>query len=225
MRISLTTYTSLGFMIEDSLNDIDARIAALETAESDSQSSVISSDDEGSFSGYSCDSSSSEDSESSNEGEREEQVELTADEKRKLEFDKKAKDLSRKKHRQRLSDICFKYIVERCSLSDCIFRHCTLESLGEEERGELVRELHRKPFDAEIGVKVKQLNVPVCKTFSKQGECKFQKCRFWHIQTENDAKWAGCPFWCQTCRKAFTSDSQLREHVNGKVHKSNAVHL
>lgn len=207
-------------MNKDSLNDLDAQIAALEADEVISSCSSSSGDEEGSFSGYSCDSSSSEESDSTSDAEEE----ISEEQKRKLHFDQKAAHLARKKTRQRLSDICFKFVLGRCELADCIFRHSTLESLNEEEKGELVRELHRKPYDAEMGAKVKQLNVPVCKTYSKQGECKFQKCRFWHIQTENDAKWAGSPFWCSNCRKAFTSDSQLREHTNGKLHKSKTLH-
>lgn len=206
--------------MKGSLNDIEAHIALLQADFTESEASLDSSEEDGASSGYSCDSSSSEDSES--EVDTEDENELTDEQKRRLALEKKANQVARKKARQSLSDICFKFVLGKCQLDDCIFRHCTLESLNEEARGELVRELHRKPFDAEIGAKVKQLNVPVCKKFSKEGECKFQKCRFWHISTENDAKWAGYAFWCQPCRKAFTSDSQLREHFNGKFHKANA---
>ena len=216
--------------MSNSLNDIEAQIRALEAEAYDSDGSKsdalsISGEsgptsDEDSFSGYSCDSSSSEESDYSDESESEADAEPSEEQKRKLEIDRKANQISRKKTRLGMSDICFKYLVGKCKLSDCIFRHSTLDSLNEEEKGELVRELRRKPFDPELGALVKQLNIPVCKTFSKQGECKFQKCRFWHIESENDAQWAGCPYWCALCRKAFTSDSQLREHSNGKLHKS-----
>lgn len=213
--------------MSSSLNDIEAQIRALEASSPSSDESGSSQSDSGSvdsgasdsdsFSGYSCDSSDTESSESSSETEQEEP---SAEEKRKIDFAKKANQISRKKARLGMSDICFKYLAGRCQLDDCIFRHSTLDSLSEEEKGDLVRELRRKPFDPAVGGLVKQLNIPVCKTFSKQGTCKFQKCRFWHIESENDAKWAGSPFWCQLCRKAFTSENQLREHNNGKFHRS-----
>jgi hypothetical protein len=211
-----------------SLNDLEAQIRALEGSSNESDDSSVSdsepassefSDSEiDSFSGYSGDSSDTESSESSEESEEEEP---TPEEKRKIDFAKKANQISRKKARLGMSDICFKFLAGKCTLEDCIFRHSTLDSLTEEEKGDLVRELRRKPFELVVGGLVKQLNIPVCKTFSKQGVCKFQKCRFWHIESENDAKWAGSPFWCELCRKAFTSDNQLREHNNGKFHKSN----
>jgi hypothetical protein len=213
--------------MKDSLNDIEARIRALEVDESDSVSSsgtiesgasILSGSDSDSFSGYSCDSSDTEYSDDSDESDPEEQNE---EDKRRVDFAKKANQVARKKSRLGMSDICFRFLAGKCQLSDCIFRHSTLDSLTEEERGDLVRELRRKPFDPTIGVLVAKLNIPVCKTFSKQGECKFQKCRFWHIESENDAKWAGSPYWCGLCRKAFTSEIQLREHTNGKFHKSN----
>ncbi len=212
-----------------SLNDIEAQIKALENvcsvSENASQSASEVEDTSGyesshsSFSGYSCDSTDSESSDS--EGESVVEEDLSAEDKRKTDFGKKADQLSRKKARLGLSDLCFRFLAGKCALEDCIFRHATLDSLNEEDRGNLVRELKRKPFDSKIGSLVKQLNIPVCKTFSKQGACKFQKCRFWHIESENDAKWAGCPFWCELCWKAFTSETQLREHNNGKLHKSN----
>ena len=213
-----------------SINDIDAQIAALERrsldsdAEDRSEVSSVTEDvcrDSDSFSGYSGDSSSTEESDFSDGSESEEEV--TEEQKQKIAFDKKANEVARKKQRLGMSDICFNFLVGRCQLDDCIFRHCTLDSLNEEERGDLVRELRRKPYDEKLGNLVKQLNIPVCKTFSRQGECKFQKCRFWHMETENDAKWAGSPFWCGLCRKAFTSEVQLREHTNGKLHKANAA--
>lgn len=213
-----------------SINDIDAQIAALEggsldsVAEDRSEVSSVTEDvcsDSDSFSGYSCDSSSTEGSDFSDGSESE--GEVTEEQKQKIALDKKANQVARKKQRLGLSDICFKFLVGRCQLDDCIFRHCMLDSLNEEERGNLVRELRRKTYDEKLGYLVKQLNIPVCKTFSKQGECKFQKCSFWHIETENDAKWAGSPFWCGLCRKAFTSEVQLREHTNGKLHKANTA--
>jgi hypothetical protein len=216
--------------MKGSLNDLDAQIAALENESLGSAASEVS-DNEGShvssssdsdeFSGYSCDSSSSDESEFSDASASED--EMNEEQKRRADFKKKANQIARKKSRLGMSDICFKNLTGRCRVDDCIFRHCSLDSLNEEEKGDLVRELRRKPFDEKLGVLIKQLNIPVCKTFSKQGECKFQKCRFWHIETENDAKWAGSPFWCALCRKAFTSDAQLREHSNGKLHKSNAA--
>jgi hypothetical protein len=213
----------------ESLNDIEARIRELEACDSDSDNSSQSesssveedSTDSDAFSGYSCDSSDSENSEPS-ETETDNAKNSTF-EHPVTSFDRKAVQVQRKKARLGMSDICFRFLVGRCKLRNCIFRHSALETLSEEERGELVRELRKKPFDAGLGAIVKTLNIPVCKTYSKQGECRFQKCRFWHIESENDARWAGCPFWCALCRKAFTSDIQLREHSNGKLHKNNAA--
>ena len=214
-------------LIKMSINDIEARIRELENAESHSRRpSSLSSDgteglsdaETGSFSGYSCDSSDTDYSEDSVEPE---DARESPDLRRKDEFANKASYVARKKIRLGTSDVCFRFVVGNCQLNDCIFRHCKLESLNEEERGDLVRELRRKPFDPTIGVLVKQLNIPMCKTFSKEGQCRFVKCRFWHIESENDALWAGLPYWCAPCRKAFTSDSQLREHSNGKFHRSN----
>ena len=222
-------------MVKASLNDIDAQIAALEreskglvdSCQSDSTSSSGGSSseeehfvaDDDSFSGYSCDSSSSEESDSSEESEPDEQNE---EEKRKLDFDKKAKEVARKKSRSGMSSICFKYLQGTCKLEDCIFRHIELSKLNEEEIGEVTRELHKRPYDATLGALIKNLNIPVCKVYSKTGECKFLlKCKFWHIDSENTAKWAGLLFWCESCWKAFTSEVQLKEHCNGKLHKYN----
>jgi hypothetical protein len=211
--------------MKGSLNDIEAKIRELEhEAECDSSVGSVESDisdsNDDSFSGYSCDSSDSEYSDESNESEMIEQP--NEEEKRRIDFAKKANQVARKKSRQGMSDICFRFLTGKCLLDDCIYRHCTLDTLNEEEKGDLVRELRRKPYDQVIGCLVKQLNIPVCKSFSKQGQCKFNKCRFWHIESENDAKWAGSPFWCGLCRKAFTSEVQLREHTNGKFHKANS---
>ena len=225
-------------MPKKSLNDIDAQIAALERAVSssdDDSCSVVSSgevsdtdgssnpaesdsDDSRSSSGYSGDSSSSEESEySENESDEAKTDAVTT----KVDYDKKANQVARKKARLGMSSICFKYVLGACKLSDCIYDHVNLDSLKDEERGQLTRELHKRPYDPALGSKVKQLNIPICKEYTKTGQCKWTtRCRFWHIQTENDAKWSGSDFWCQPCRKAFTSDVQLREHCNGKFHKS-----
>ena len=212
-------------MTKVSLNDIDAQLAALQS-DASSESDEVSTDnddysDSSSFSGYSCDSSSSEeDSDERDESELEES-DLAEGKRRSADFSKKANQIARKKSRLGMSSICFKFLTGACKLEDCIFRHVELSKLTEEEKGELTRDLHKRPFDQELGNKIKNLNIPTCKEFSKTGSCKFsQKCRFWHIETENDAKWAGCTHWCQPCRKAFTSDSQFREHCNGKFHKS-----
>jgi hypothetical protein len=185
-------------------------------SETGSESSPEDYREEGSdFSGYSCDSTDTESSEGS-----EAESELAA--KRRAEIDQKANSMVRKKQKRGLSTICFKFLLGKCHLSDCIYHHATLDSLTEEERGSLVHELHKRPFDPSLGNLVKQLNIPVCKSFSKTGECKFsQKCKFWHIDTENDAKWAGYSIWCPQCRKAFTSEVQMREHEKGKFHQSN----
>ena len=211
-----------------SLNDLESQIRALEGVSvsssdlsgADSSVSESQSSETESFSGYSADSSDTSESEAS-EGSEEEYINQRVDQ-GKVNYEKKARETSRKKARFGMSDICFKFNIGQCRLEDCIFRHVKLESLNEEEKGDLVRDLRRKPFDPELGLIVKQLNIPICKTFSKTGECKFLKCRFWHIDSENDAKWAGCPFWCGPCRKAFTGETQLREHSNGKLHKQNS---
>lgn len=209
------------------LNELDAKIAALEkslkgcASESDSSSSSGVSEevedavsDSDGFSGYSCDSSSSEES----DDEPEPVKPVSADG---VDYAKKATQIARKKARLGMSSICFSHVLGQCELSDCVFEHKTLEKLSEEERGELMRELRRKPFEESLGAKVKAMNIPVCKAFGKN-LCKFMKCRFWHIETENDARWAGSPFWCQPCRKAFTSQIQLQEHSAGKLHKANS---
>lgn len=220
-------------MVKESLNDIDKQIAALskgvvsDDSCSDSGSDVSDDvsedgDSNSSFSGYSCDSSSSEDSDNS-EDESDSASSTAEDEsKPKVNYDKKSNDMVRKKARLGMSSICFKFLLGKCTLPDCIYHHTLLTDLSEEEKGELTRELHKRPFDKDLGVLVKALNIPVCKTYQKTGECKFQmKCRFWHIDSENTAKWAGFDFWCACCWKAFTSDVQYREHCNGKFHKQN----
>jgi len=212
-------------MVKLSLNDIDAQLAALKSDSSDDSGDPSSETDElsdsSSFSGYSCDSSSSEEESEYSDDDESETLQTDGVGKRQMDFSKKANQIARKKSRLGMSSICFKFLTGTCKLDDCIFRHIELEKLTEEEKGELTRDLHKRPFDQELGNKIKNLNIPTCKEFSKTGSCKFnQKCRFWHIETENDAKWAGCTNWCQPCRKAFTSESQYREHCNGKFHKS-----
>ena len=212
-------------MVKLSLNDIDAQIAALQSEGScDTDNSSVEDDDfsdSSSFSGYSCDSSSSEEDSDYSEDEHDDSTEVDASSKRREDFSKKANQLARKKSRLGMSSICFKFLTGSCKLEDCIFRHVDLVKLTEEEKGELTRDLHKRPYDSDLGMKIKNLNIPTCKEFSKTGSCKFNiKCRFWHIESENDAKWAGCTHWCEACRKAFTSDSQYREHCNGKFHKS-----
>jgi hypothetical protein len=212
-------------MTKLSLNDIEAQIAALGSSSSgDSDGSSledVDSSDSASFSGYSCDSSSSEEESDHSDNELQVKLDPNSNGKRAVDFERKANQVARKKSRLGMSSICFKFITGNCGLDDCIFRHVDLNGLSEEEKGELTRDLHKRPFDAELGSKIKNLNIPTCKEFSKTGDCKFNlKCRFWHIATENDAKWAGCMYWCQCCRKAFTSDSQYREHCSGKFHKS-----
>ncbi len=216
-----------------SLNDIDKQIAALSKRElsadtdhdsgSDASDSLSDdSDKASSFSGYSCDSSSSEELDDSEDDIGSQVTDREVSSATKPNFDKKSNDMVRKKARLGMSSICFKFLVGKCALSDCIYNHVSLSGLSEEERGELTRELHKRPYDKELGTLIKTLNIPVCKTFTKTGECKFQaKCRFWHIDSENTAKWAGFDFWCPTCRKAFTSDVQFREHCTGKFHKQN----
>ena len=208
-----------------SLNDLDAQLAALESDCSESSDDVTTDSDDNSdsssFSGYSCDSSSSEEESEYSDDDESDSEEADDAKKRSIDFAKKANQVARKKSRLGMSSLCFKFLTGACKLEDCIFRHADLSKLTEEEKGELTRDLHKRPFDQELGAKIKNLNIPTCKEFSKTGTCKFNhKCRFWHIETENDAKWAGCTHWCQPCRKAFTSESQFREHCNGKFHKS-----
>lgn len=223
-------------MVKLSLNDIDKQIAALSKgavsessdSESDSETSQSVSDvseSASSFSGYSCDSSSSEESDESEEESDSDISKVGDGDKPKVNFDKKANDMVRKKARLGMSSICFAYLLGKCAVPECIYHHISLTDLDEEKKGELTRELHKRPFDKDLGSLVKTLNIPVCKTYTKTGECKFMtKCKFWHIDSENTAKWAGSEFWCSCCRKAFTSDTQFREHCNGKFHKQNAAH-
>jgi hypothetical protein len=227
-------------MVKKSLNDLDAQIAALEGEVNSSDDDSISdrsvsetdksnTDENGSvsssesFSGYSCDSSSSDYSDSTeSEDERSKHEPKSG---AKVDYDRKANQTARKKARLGMSSICFKYILGTCKLRDCIFDHIELATLSEEEKGQLTRELHKRPYDPALGAKLKILNIPICKEYTKTGQCKWTtRCRFWHIQTENDAKWSGCDYWCQPCRKAFTSETQLGEHCNGKFHKQRTGH-
>lgn len=219
-------------MTKVSLNELDKKLAALRALEESSVSSAssassedsesVSEDGESGFSGYSCDSSSSDESDDTEDGSDRDDTRKPLATSESTQYDKKANQMVRKKARAGMSCICFKNLVGKCSLSDCIYHHVTLSELTEDEKGELVRELHKRPFDSDLGNLVKNMNIPICKTYSKTGECKFQlKCKFWHIDSENVAKWAGSHFWCANCRKAFTSDSQYREHCNGKFHKQN----
>jgi hypothetical protein len=76
-----------------------------------------------------------------------------------------------------------------------------------------------KPYDQKLSEYARDLNIPLCKDFNKNG-CKHKWCQFWHLEDGRIARWAGFDFFCALCHRGFTSQSQLDEHCLGKVHKS-----
>ncbi|EER09038.1 hypothetical protein Pmar_PMAR021687 [Perkinsus marinus ATCC 50983] len=195
---------------ELSLNDLDAQLAALE----------------GSDDGDSSSSSSSEDEKSPVKAVRE-------GKKRKLNDEEKAQEklsnkVLRKKMRQGLSNLCFSFLTGKCKFEEggksCLFSHVKPEEMTAGDKAELIRELrHRKKFDPALAKVAQNLNIPMCRMYKKTGQCKQgEKCKFWHLRNELDARWKGMEYWCQTCFLGFTSEDQLKEHRNGKTHKANA---
>ncbi|KAF4684771.1 hypothetical protein FOZ60_007328 [Perkinsus olseni] len=193
---------------ELSLNDLDAQLAALEASSSDS------------------DASSSEDERSPVQVPRETK-------KRKLNDEEKAQEklsnkVLRKKMRQGLSNLCFSYLTGKCKFEEmgkpCLFSHVKPEEMTDADKAELIRELrHRKRFDPALARVAQNLNIPMCRMYKKTGQCKQgEKCKFWHLRNELDGRWKGMEFWCETCYLGFTSEEQLKEHKNGKTHKSNS---
>ena len=188
-----------------SLNDLDAKLATLENSDSETGS-------DGSFS----------DSESSSESLP---TRRRVGTKRKARNDEQVSAVLKKKRRQGLSTICFQHLTGFCKFSkSCVFRHISAAKLESEDRIEIMRELRLRRFDTELAKVVTDMNIPHCKSFSKTRECKFSKnCQYWHIDSAAIAKWAGFPFWCESCAKGFTSEAQLFEHKKGKLHLSKIV--
>jgi hypothetical protein len=130
---------------------------------------------------------------------------------------------ARKKRKRGLSTICFQYLKGSCKFSKtCTFNHVSATKLESEEKIEIMRELRLRPFDADLARVIANLNIPQCKSFTKNHNCKYdRKCQYWHIDSAAISRWAGFPFWCDACKKGFTSETQLTEHQKGKFHISN----
>ncbi|KAF4651901.1 DNA-(apurinic or apyrimidinic site) lyase, partial [Perkinsus chesapeaki] len=175
-----------------SLNDLDAQLAALEAS----------------------DSSSSDD---------EEEVAPVRGKKRELDDETKAQEklsnkVLRKKMRQGLSNLCFSYLTGSCKFDEmgkpCLFSHVKPEEMTDADRTELIRDLrHRKKFDPALAKVAQNLNIPMCRMYKKTGQCKQgEKCKFWHLRNELDARWKGMDYWCGVCYLGFTSKEQLEDH-------------
>jgi len=188
-----------------SLNELDEKLATLEN--SDTETDV---------------SSSGTESDGSAESAR---LSRRVGQKLKHTEDAQVSAVMKKKRRQGLSTICFQHLKGFCKYSKtCVFRHISAAKLDSEDRIEIMRELRLRQFDPDLAKVVTDMNIPHCKSFSKTHACKFdRKCQFWHIDSAGIARWAGFPFWCQTCTKGFTSQNQLTEHCQGKLHKSKIV--
>lgn len=185
-----------------SLNELDEKLASLERSDAESES-------------YS--SSESDISDRSITSKK-----RTIGEKSNRVTDALSSAMLKKKRRQGLSTICFQHLKGSCEYSkSCMFRHVSAGKLESEDIIEIMRELRLRQFDSDLAKVITDLNIPHCKSFSKTNACKFaHKCQYWHIDNAAIARWAGFPFWCQTCTKAFTSESQLVEHSKGKLHLS-----
>ena len=183
-----------------SLNDIDAQLASLEASDNESVLSDSSADADSSL------------------------IELKSKKsKKRVLDDNMSSTLLKKKRRKGHSTICWQFFKGSCKFDDCAFRHVSPAKLDPVDKLEMMRELRVKTFDADLARAIRDLNIPSCKTFAKTGECKFAvKCQYWHLTDGKIARWAGFDFWCQPCRKAFTSQSQLDEHQKGRVHKENS---
>lgn len=184
-----------------SLNELDEKLASLEQSDGESESSCSESGS----------STSTLRSKSRAVGMKSHRVN-----------DAQANAVLKKKRRQGLSTICFQHLKGFCQYSKtCVFRHVSATKLESDDRIEIMRELRLRTFDADLAKVITDLNIPHCKSFSKTSACKFaHKCQYWHIDNAAVAKWAGFPFWCHSCTKAFTSEAQLLEHNKGKLHLS-----
>lgn len=69
---------------------------------------------------------------------------------------------------------------------------------------------------------VSTLKIPMCRDFKKKRKCERRSCQYAHMLTEEDALLFGFPFFCEPCKKGFTSEVQLTEHKDGKFHKEHA---
>merc|ERR1711948_211897 len=89
---------------------------------------------------------------------------------------------------------------------------------------EVLKELPRREFDPKLAIVTKSMNIPQCKDFHQRGGCNKPpgRCHFWHLTSGAVARWAGFPFWCDACSKAFTSEEQRDGHMEGRAHLQNA---
>jgi hypothetical protein len=127
---------------------------------------------------------------------------------------KKKKTIKRK---EGLSTLCYKFLSGRCRFKDCAFRHVTLDEITLEDHAEILKDVRwKKEYDPKLAEVVQKFPITFCRAF-KEGVCtRGDKCRYWHMDTELKARWAGFKFYCGPCVKGFTSEAQMREHESSK---------
>ena len=120
----------------------------------------------------------------------------------------------------KFKSVCWKFLNNQCKFDDCLFTHRTFAQLREHDKQELVKMGKRNSDNPALVAVVRKLGIPLCKDFQKKGTCaKGQHCKFFHIESASDAKFMGFDFYCEPCRKGFTSEVQHGEHLDGKSHR------
>eukprot|EP00929_Paragymnodinium_shiwhaense_P071335 TRINITY_DN36280_c0_g1_i2.p1 TRINITY_DN36280_c0_g1~~TRINITY_DN36280_c0_g1_i2.p1 ORF type:complete len:314 (-),score=55.78 TRINITY_DN36280_c0_g1_i2:287-1123(-) len=131
----------------------------------------------------------------------------------------------KKKRRRGVSiAVCFRYLAGKCAFDDCQFRHVKASKLETEEQAQMLKELPQRKFDPEVAEVLRQLNIPKCRDFHQKGTCPRPagKCHYWHLADAVIARWAGFPFWCDTCKKGLSSEQQVEDHGKSKAHREAA---
>ena len=122
--------------------------------------------------------------------------------------------------------VCWKFLNNQCKFDDCLFTHRTFAQLREHDKQELVQMGKRSSDNPALVSVVRKLGIPLCKDFMKKGSCaKGKHCKFFHIESAADAKLMGFDFYCEPCRKGFTSKVQYEEHLEGKAHRERCAKL
>eukprot|EP00927_Polykrikos_kofoidii_P059944 TRINITY_DN55034_c0_g1_i1.p1 TRINITY_DN55034_c0_g1~~TRINITY_DN55034_c0_g1_i1.p1 ORF type:complete len:332 (-),score=57.55 TRINITY_DN55034_c0_g1_i1:122-1117(-) len=129
---------------------------------------------------------------------------------------------SKKRRRRGVSlQVCFRFLAGKCHFDDCAFRHTKANKLETEQLAQVLQELPLRKFDPDLAEVIGALNIPKCRDFHQKGRCprKQGKCHYWHLSDAKIARWAGFPFWCEACKKGFTSQQQVSDHEQGKAHQ------
>jgi len=194
-----------------SLNDLDALIAAAEAEQNSSASESESISEEHKL----------KPKKKRNQGPKENKI-LKKRENVIKEDDGDDDEEQQKKKRKISQALCFKYLAGSCTFEDCTFKHEKLNRLDDKEKIQMMQDLRKRPYEEALALKIRELNIPKCKDFAKKGECRQnERCRFWHLDNKHISKWAGFPFYCEYCWKPLTSQDQKDEHEKAPVHLNN----